>query len=180
MKLVREAFEAARTDARAIDDAISVVEDYLAAHPEYVVATAYLGSLYTMKAGPSHLPWVKLKHANAASVLLDSAYRRWLEDGKAEAGPATHPAGLEILLLRGVSYANFPAFLGKADVARDCLEDAEKHSSFAALPAHYRGLAYAHLAALCHRAGEAEPARIYLERAGALDGATTRHISVVR
>lgn len=164
MKRVREGFEAARTDSGAIDRAISVAESYLAAHPEHVVATAYLGSLYAMKAGASHLPWIKLKHATTAIVLLDDAHQRWLAAGDRECETANHPAGLEILLLRGVAYANFPAFLGKADQAKACLEDAENHPAFADIPASYRALAYTHLAVLCRRAGEEDLASAYAEK----------------
>ena len=152
MKHVREAFEAARADDDAIGGAICVVESYLAAHPDDLVATAYLGSLHAMCAGASHLPWIKLKHATTASRLLDSAHERWFQDVNSQADDGAYPGDLEILLLRGVAYANFPAFLGKSEVARTCLEDARRHPAFAAIPASYRALAYAHLATLCHHA----------------------------
>jgi len=180
VKRVREAFEAARTNNDAIDQAISVVESYLAEHPDHLVATAYLGSLHAMFAGASHFPWIKLKHASTASVMLDSAHERWLAGTNPRSSEELFPGELEILLLRGMAYANFPAFLGKAEVARNCLEEAEKHPAFAAIPASYQALAYAHLTILCHHAGEEVLARRYLERGIVADEATTRAIRAGR
>lgn len=176
MKHVRDAFEAARADDDAIGRAIRVAESYLAAHPDHLVATAYLGSLHAMCAGASHLPWIKLKHATTASRLLDGAHERWLQGANRETGDGTYPGELEILLLRGVAYANFPAFLGKSEVARTCLEGAERHPAFAAISAPHRALAYAHLAGLCHHAGEAILAGRYLEHGILADEATAKAI----
>lgn len=176
MKHVREAFEAARASDDAIDQAISVVERYLAEHPDHLVATAYLGSLHAMYAGSSKLPWIKLKHATTASVLLDRAHERRLERTAPETGEEPYPGELEILLLRGVAYANFPAFLGKAEAARTCLEEAWKHPAFGMISAHHQALAFAHLAILCRRAGDGLLARRYLERGIAADEATARTI----
>ena len=176
MKQVREAFEAARTGADTIDRAIAVVESYLSAYPDHPVATACLGSLHAMQAGASSLPWVKLKHATTASALLDMAHSRWFEGTAAQCCDADYPGELEILLLRGVAYANFPAFLGKADTARACLQQAERHPAFAMLTARHQALAFAHLAVLHHRTGQETTARQYLEHAMAADEATANPV----
>src|SRR5690606_28107111 len=96
VRQVREAFEAARIDDDAIGDAICVVETYLAAHPDHLVATAYLGSLHAMCAGAAHLPWIKLKHAAIASRLLDGAHERW-RGGAHRGSGETYAGELEIL-----------------------------------------------------------------------------------
>lgn len=146
MKTVRDVFEAVRLGDGDLDDALAVVEAFLAANADHAVAMAYLGSLHAMKAGQAVLPWVKMKHVNAASALLDAAYRR-RSDPLTDAAP-THPPDLEILLLRGVAYANFPAFLGRAETARECLEAARSHAAFLTVPSCYRALACGHLAVL--------------------------------
>lgn len=176
MKHVREAFDAARTDDNAIDRAISTVEGYLAEHPDHLVATAYLGSLHALYAGAAHFPWIKLKHATIASVMLDRAHERWLAGANPESSEEIYPGELEILLLRGVAYANFPAFLGKTEIARNCLEKAAKHPAFAAIPAPYKALAFAHLAVLCHRTGDGSLAHSYFEQGVVADEETTSTI----
>lgn len=180
MKQLREAFEAARTGRDTVARALAIAETRLAAHPGDLVARAYLGSLHAMQAGAAHLPWVKLKHATLASSLLDEAHRRWFEGAAPQCGDADYPGELEILLLRGVAYANFPAFLGKADAARTCLEQAERHPAFATIPASLQALAFAHLAVLHHRAGTENPARRYRERGMATDEATASPIWAAR
>lgn len=155
MKALREAFERARLDPGEIDGAIAEAEAFLATNAGHPVATAYQGSLHAMKAGAAVLPWVKLRHANTASALLDDAHERRLDAG---AAGHDYPADLEILLLRGVAYASFPAFLGRGADARASLEEAVAHPSFPAIPAHYRALGHAHLAQLHRSAGEEDAA----------------------
>lgn len=149
MKELREAFERALAEPGAIDAAIEVAQAFLAAHERHPVAMAYMGSLAGLKAGAATLPWVKLGYANDAAALLDAAYERRHEI----AGAATdgEPEGeLVILLLRGIAYANFPPFLGRAEAARECLEQATRHFALCGIPAVYRTLAFSHLAGL-HR-----------------------------
>lgn len=147
MKELREAFEQALADPGAVDAAIAVARAFLAAHERHPVATAYLGSLTGLKAGAAALPWVKLGHANAAAALLDAAYERRHEIAGAAAGG--EPDGeLVILLLRGIAYASFPRFLGRADAARACLLQATRHAAFPEIPPAHRTLALSHLAAL--------------------------------
>lgn len=155
MKAVREAFEAARLDPGRLDDALELAEAFLAARPGHLVAMAYQGSLHAMKAGAAPLPWDKMRHANHAMALLDEAFEGRLAIPLADG--VDRPPDLEILLLRGIAYANFPAFLGRARAARLCLEAARTHPGFAAVPVAYRALACAHLAVLCHR--ERDPDR---------------------
>lgn len=176
MHAVREAFEMARLDAGAIDRAIGLAEDFLAANADYPVVVAYLGSLRAMKAGASLLPWVKLKHANVASALLESAYVRRFETGAPASQPDAYPGELEIALLRGVAYANFPEFLGKAEAARASLAEAMENPAFPMVPRHYRALAHVHLAVICHRVGEEAQARRHLEEAIEMDASTARPI----
>ena len=148
------------------------------ANADHAVAMAYLGGLHAMKAGEAALPWVKMQHVNAASALLDTAYRR-RSDPPANAG-SPHPPDLEILLLRGVAYANLPAFLGRAEAARECLEAARGHAAFLTVPSCHRALAYAHLAVLSHRGRQEESAHRFLEQAVIADAATANRIWTTR
>lgn len=146
MRSVREAFEAARLDADLIDGAVLIVEAALRQAPHDPAMLAYLGALQAMNAGRAVLPWDKMRHARMAMTLLDQAYERRLESGEHEGG---WPPDLDILLLRGVAFANFPPFLGRTEPARLCLEAASAHTHFPLLPARYRALVHAHLAVLC-------------------------------
>lgn len=148
MKDIREAFERALANTGQIDQVIAIVEACLRRYPGDPVAGAYLGSLNAMKAGAAALPWVKLKHANIASDLLDRAYDQRHEVAGAQAGPDEPQGELIILLLRGIAYASFPPFLGRGAAARDCLEHATRHAAFPDIPAAYRALALLHLARL--------------------------------
>lgn len=178
MKAVRDAFEAARLGDRDLDDALAVVEAFLAADADHVVAMAYLGALHAMKAGDAALPWIKMKHVNAASTLLDTAHERRFHP-LADAA-STHPIDLEILLLRGVAYAHFPVFLGRTETARECLEAARGHAAFLTVPPCYRALAYAHLAVLSHRSRQEDAAHRLLEQAVIADAATANRIWTAR
>lgn len=164
MRRVREAFERARVSPDEIDRAIDTVMAFLDANEDDPVALAYCGSLHAMKAGASRFPWDKLRNANIATGLLDRAYARRHEAG-AEAKTRDHPADLEILLLRGIAYASFPAFLGRENDARTSLEEAIGHRRFAAVPPVYRALVYAHMAVLCHRSRDERRSRTFLESA---------------
>lgn len=173
MNGIREAFERARLDAGEIDRALAATETFLAANAGHPVAMAYRGSLHGMKAGAVFLPWVKLRHVEMSSALLDEAYAR-----RREAIPheAAYPADLEILLLRGIAYASFPPFLGRGGAARASLDEAVAHPAFAGVPARYRALALAHLSLLCGRDSEADAARCFRERAMEADGLTALQI----
>lgn len=177
MKAVRDAFEAARNDDGRIEDAMAVVETFLADAPGHPVAMAYQGGLHALKAAASALPWVKLRHANAAAALLD---RAWSEAGRLAADSADRPPDLEIQLLRGIAYAHFPPFLGRAELARQCLDAARAHAAFAAVPTLYRGLAHAHLAVLCHRERQPETALGHLEHALQTDAGAADRIWAAR
>jgi hypothetical protein len=170
MKDVREAFEQARVDPGEIDRALVIADSFLATHKDHLVATAYLGSLHGMKAGAAILPWVKLKYSKAASELLDSAYERRFDVAKPKWDAVS--GDLEILLLRGIAYANFPSFLGRRDAARSSLEEAVGHADFSRVPGTYRALAYAHLAALCRGSSEERAAHRFLQHARETDYAT--------
>lgn len=173
MKDVREVFERARVDPGEIDRALAITDSFLAANREHPVTTAYLGSLHGMKAGAAILPWVKLKYAKAASELLDSAYERRSGVAKPAHDGNEVSGDLEILLLRGIAYANFPSFLGRGDAARSSLEEAVGHANFSRVPATYRALAYAHLAALCRSCSEERAAHRFLQHARETDYAAT-------
>lgn len=183
MKVIREAFERARTDAGEIDRAIAAAEAFLAAHADHPVAMAYQGALHGMKADAVCLPWLKLRHANISASLLDGAYERQnVADAPAAGG--VEPSGdseedlagdLEILLLRGVTYTNFPPFLGRGTAARYSLEKAVGHPAFSRVSPAVRALTYAHLAVLCRRAHDDEQAGNFLASARAADlGAADR------
>jgi hypothetical protein len=173
MKDVREAFERARLDPGEIDRALTIVDSFLAANRECLVTTAYLGSLHGMKAGAAILPWIKLKYVKVASELLDNAYERRSDAAKLALDGDEVSGDLEILLLRGIAYANFPSFLGHRDAARSSLEEAIGHPGFPRVPATYWALAFAHLAALCRAAAEERAAHRFLQRAREADRVTT-------
>lgn len=148
MNDIRQAFEHALVDGERIDEAIAVVARYLELNAGDPVARAYFGSLNAMKAGRAVLPWVKLKHANIAAELLDQAYQGRIEMAPTEGDPGDYPGELVILLLRGIAYASFPPFLGRAAAARDSLYQAVHHPAFPHVPAAHRALALSHLAKL--------------------------------
>ncbi len=176
MNALRDAFEAARLDPARIDPALALAAARLERGPDDPVISAYLGALHAMRAGAATLPWIKMRHANTAISLLDEAFERREGAGAA----ADWPADLEILLLRGIAYANFPSFLGQAATARRCLEAARDHPAFAAVPQRYRALACAHLAVLCHRDQQADAARGHLERALQADAPAAEPIWAAR
>ena len=176
MKDIREAFERARLDPGEIDRALAIADGFLSANREHLVATAYLGSLHGMKAGAAILPWIKLKYAKAASELLDNAYERRFGVAKSACDGDEVPGDLEILLLRGIAYANFPSFLGRGNAARGSLEEAIGHPDFSRVPTTYRALAYAHLAALCRGCSEERAAHRFLQRARETDRVTAELI----
>lgn len=147
MKELREAFERALADPGAVDGAVTVTRAFLAAHEGHPVAMAYLGSLSGLKADAATLPWIKLRFANEAVAMLEAAYARRHEFNGAASLGEPHDE-LVILLLRGIAYASFPGFLGQGDAARDCLEQAIRHTGFSEIPQAYRALTFSRLANL--------------------------------
>lgn len=157
-------FERARVSPDEIDRAIDTTSAFLRANGDDLVVMAYYGSLHAMKAGASRFPWDKLRNANIAMGLLDRAFAHRHEAGEI-ANMRDYPADLEILLLRGIAYASFPAFLGRESDARASLEEAIGHRRFAVVPPVYRALVYAHMAVLCHRSRDECRSRTFLENA---------------
>ena len=174
---VRDAFEAARLDADLIDGAVLLVEAALKERPDDPAVLAYLGALQAMRAGRAVLPWDKMQHARTAAALLDQAFGRRLEAADQE---SDWPLELDILLLRGVAYANFPPFLGRAGPARQCLEAALAHACFPLLPARHRALVHAHLAVLWRRDLDEVLARAHLASARQADTMTADPIWAAR
>lgn len=168
---VRAAFEGALADPGRVDAAVAVAEAFLAAHAGDPVAMAYLGSLTGMRADAAVLPWVKLRHANAAAALLEAAHARRRDPAPAGAEGDAYPAALVVAMLRGVAYASFPVFLGRSEAARDSLEEAVRHPAFPAIPAPYRALACSHLAVLHARASAHRDAGRLLDAARDADAA---------
>ena len=76
-----------------------------------------------------------------------------------DAAVALAPDNLQVRMLRGSSYAEFPSFLNKGTLAREDLEVVVHHSNFASQSSDTRARAYFTLGRVYAAAGESEKAR---------------------
>lgn len=89
-----------------------------------------------------------------------------------DAAVALAPDNLQVRMMRGSSYAEFPSFLNKGPLAREDLEVVVHHPNFAAQTSEVRARVYFTLGRVYAQAGESEKARASWTAAVAADAQT--------
>jgi len=160
-------------DEAALNQALALAEQALTqAGPARPLVLSFKGSLLSLKAREATLPWTKLALADDSAALLDQAFA-----GRQTAVTPDQPlADLEIITVRAATFANFPAFLGRDQDARDALAAAANHPAFARAPAGNRALVLAWQAVYAWRAGALAEARQRLAAAEQADLQRARQI----
>ena len=124
----------------SVKNAVKKAEDYLSRlleiEPGHPVALVYIGSVYTMKARDTFLPWNKMKHMKKGFSRMDKAV---------DLAPH-HP---EVRLIRGINSVNVPDMFSRLSLAMEDFEAIEKiqseksvelNSSFLLPYTYYHGL----------------------------------------
>lgn len=161
---IRDAFERAETDPGAINDAMDTADALLADHPGDPVVMSYRGGLLGMKARDTSLPWRKIDYAEQSIAVLDEVFQR--RSGTAFADPASE---LTVLMVRGLTFANFPSFLGRSDAALQALTEATRHPDFAQVKQEDRAMVLAWMSVITVRKGNDTAAQQLLAQAEELD-----------
>ncbi len=93
-------------DKEAVEKAIELLERALKLEPKSALATAYLGSTYTLKGRDASQPWDKMKFTKKGIALLDKAVR-------------LEPSNIKVRIERGMNSLNLPSFFGRLPVAKE-------------------------------------------------------------
>ena len=141
---VRTAYTEARTGRMPLEKAVDVADAFLKDHPADPVVTAYKGSLLTMMARDSIMPWRKLGFLNTGLDLLDKAVDNI---DRAKTAGDRDPK-LEILMVSATTNANIPKVFGRRPAAERDFRAILSAQNFARLNAKEKAAVYSWMAVL--------------------------------
>lgn len=168
---VREAFMAARLGLQPLDKALAIVDQYLETDPSNPVAIAYRGSIRTMMARESILPYRKLSYLKEGMDQLDDATSRL-----SEAQPFDgHDGKLEILMVSSTTNAKIPSMFGRRPMAERDFRKAIALPAFEKALPEEKAQAYAWLAVITADTNP-EDSKRFLADAKQLDAPTADKI----
>lgn len=112
-------------DKKSVDKGADLFERVLDLDSTNAVGLAYLGSIYSLRARDTFMPWNKLKHTKRATKLLD------------------HPAvtgsrDLDVHLIRAMNSYEIPKFLNRLEIAIEEFEFIVNHQNFSDWPSPKR------------------------------------------
>ncbi len=169
---VRQAYQRARElgQTQAVDEAIGLADGYLQTHPQDGLALTYRGSLATLRAKLSWMPWRKLGWLREGIAQMD--------DGVALADRLTPSSiqALEARLVRGLTSANIPQAFGRGGIAFADLQAVAAHPRFAQWEPGHRATVLAWLAVLHQRQGRDAQSQQLRQQAEAIDRAAARKV----
>lgn len=168
---VRAAYMAARDGKLSLATAVEHAEAYLLATPNDAAVIAYKGSLRTMQARESTVPWRKMKYIQEGFSLLDAALSQVMR----RSPHVDEDTKLEVLIVTGITNANVPKAFGRRPLAARDLSNAALLSSFSKLSPETKSAVYAWLAVAVSSRSE-DDARKYLAVATSLDRRTAMEI----
>jgi hypothetical protein len=149
----------------AIARAMSAAESILTTHPDHPLATAYKGSLLTLTAAESWLPWAKLRYVNAGIDTMDDAIV------KAQSVRDGAGSRAEVFVICGLTDAALPSMFRRGPNARKEIETAITLPDFANIDAPTQARVLALAAAYAKKDGDASRAEDLLARARDRDAA---------
>ncbi len=169
---VLQAYQLARAKPQTaeVDHALELADAFLAANPRDGRALTYRGSLSTLRARISWMPWKKLAMLNEGVTQMDDGVAMV---GKSAKGTAME---LEVHLVRGVTSANIPRAFGRGGTAFADFKAVVNHPHFAELSAANRASALAWLSIMYQRQDQPTQAERFMREAEALDPATAARI----
>ncbi len=147
-----------------LDEAYDLATKYAEQHPTDGRAMTYRGSLATMKAKDSLLPWKKLSSLNKGVDWMDEGVSIVTND-KALAGSRVE---IEVRMVRGITSARIPALFGRGSVARADLMAVTATPIFKDITPANKATAFAWLAVLLRRQNDSA-AGDWLKQARAAD-----------
>jgi hypothetical protein len=171
---VAQAYAVARTqrDAASIDLALKKIGAWLAAHADDGRALVYQGSLLTLRARASVLPWKKLSMLQDGVGRMERGVARVMNDPAQAGGPLE----LEVRVVRGTTSARIPRVFGRGNSARADLRAVIANPMFGHLQPATRAGALGWMAVLSERDGNAEVAEALLAQARAADVRTANAV----
>lgn len=169
---VRQAYQRARDlgQTAAVDEALALADGYLQAHPQDGLALTYRGSLATLRARISWMPWKKLGWLHEGISQMDDGVAL-----AARTAPASSQA-LEARLVRGLTSANIPQTFGRGGIAFADLQAVASNPQFAQWEPHHRATVLAWLSVLHRRQGGTADSDRLRRQAEAIDAAAARRV----
>lgn len=139
-------------DKKAVEKGEQLFKRILELDSTHAVGLAYLGSIYSLRARDSVMPWSKLKHAKKAIELLDH--------------PAvTESEDLNVHLIRAMNSYEVPKFLDRLNVALEEFDFIVNHQHFSEWPSPKRAFVYLHFGKAHEKDGNDAAAEKYYQLA---------------
>lgn len=158
----------AKGDSDTIEKALDLATQYAEKYPRDGRAMTYQGSLATMKARESVLPWRKLGSLNQGVDLMDEGVSAVLKDRESVGSRVE----IEVRMVRGITSARIPKLFGRGSVARSDFLSVIANPHFNGLNNVNKATVYVWLAVLAHRQNDGSGFNDWLSKARSADAAT--------
>lgn len=155
-------------DSDTIEKALDLATQYAEKYPKDGRAMTYRGSLASMKARESILPWRKLGSLNQGVDWMDEGVTMVLKDKELAGGRVE----LDVRMVRGITSARIPKLFGRGAVARSDFLAVIANPLFNEMNNVNKASAYAWLAVLSHRQSDDAGSNDWLNKARAIDPVT--------
>ncbi|CAC9435548.1 hypothetical protein [uncultured Gammaproteobacteria bacterium] len=156
----------------SIDDAIDFIENFPVNTEDLkLVVDMYHGSLLTMKARDSWMPWNKLYYLNQGIDLMDDSLEK-LENLK-DHNPALL---LESIITRALTNVKIPSIFNRSKLASFDLNRAMSNKNFIHVDNETKLKIYVYAALYAEKDNEAVTAKQYLEKAKQINKSLTESI----
>ncbi len=139
-------------DKKAVEKGEQLFKRILELDSTHGVGLAYLGSIHSIRARDSIMPWSKLKHAKKAIELLDHP-------------EVTESEDLNVHLIRAMNSYEVPKFLDRLNVALEEFDFIVNHQHFSEWPSPKRAFVYLHFGKAHEKDGNDAAAEKYYQMA---------------
>lgn len=169
---VHEAYEQARerSDASSIDKALDLADEFIKVNPQDGRALTYRGSLASMRARESWMPWKKLSMLHEGIAQMDEGID--LLTAKAKGSSEE----IEARMVRGITSARIPQAFGRGSVAVGDFRFIEQSPIFGKMKPQDQATTLAWLSALVSRQGKEQESASLFGRASAIDATIAEKI----
>ncbi len=152
--------QANKGESGAVEKAAEAFEALLKAEPTNPVLMAYTGSLTSMKATTTALPWKKMSYAEDGMAMLDKSLALLTP---AHDAPLQHgtPAALEVRFTAASTFLAVPAFMNRAARGNKLLADVLASPLLAKAPVAFQGNVFMRAGNLASQDKRPDDARKY-------------------
>ena len=155
--------QATMGDSSALDKAADAFDALLKAEPANPVLMAYVGSMTSMKATTTALPWKKMRYAEDGMALLDKALALLNPSHDTTLLNGT-PNSLDVRFTAASTFLSVPAFMNRAARGSKLLGEVLSSPSFEKAPIGFKAAVWMRAAKVAASEKRTDDARKYLHQ----------------